>query len=268
MNARAKICKVLWMLRRPLISDGAEEKALLRGVEDGSPTCAVAKPLRRDGVSGRNARASGARGPHIQFQLFGGVGAAGWTRGTARRVRVFMLMHTWRAKDAVGVWGGVPGPCARRADAVPIRWAPIQYHTNKKFITETRSKTKLIFVGDDPHLSTLQRLCAQLGVDAIFMGQLTRRRLGEVVESADVMRFYIFGRKEFWGRSGAEGRKERRSANASVRGGTDLEFFFSLSKLWTTASDLVHVAGWWGSGPGCAQWALLRGSIFASWIWI
>ncbi|KAJ7910277.1 hypothetical protein B0H13DRAFT_1876942 [Mycena leptocephala] len=55
MNARAKICKVLWMLRRPLISDGAEEKALLRGVEDGSPTCAVAKPLRRDGVSGRNA---------------------------------------------------------------------------------------------------------------------------------------------------------------------------------------------------------------------
>jgi hypothetical protein len=72
-----------------------------------------------------------------------------------------------------------------------------------------------------------------------------------VVESADVMRcvlllsrFYIFGRKEFGGRSGAKGRKERRSANASVRGGTDLEFFFSLSKLWTTASDLVHVAGW------------------------
>ncbi|KAJ7882089.1 hypothetical protein B0H14DRAFT_2565609 [Mycena olivaceomarginata] len=51
----AKICKVLWMLRQPLISDGAEEKALLRGVEDGSPTRAVAKPLRRDGVSGRNA---------------------------------------------------------------------------------------------------------------------------------------------------------------------------------------------------------------------
>ncbi|KAJ7908055.1 hypothetical protein B0H13DRAFT_1878965 [Mycena leptocephala] len=55
MNVRAKICKVLWMLRRPLISDGAEEKGLLFGVEDSSPTRAVAKPLRRDGVSGRNA---------------------------------------------------------------------------------------------------------------------------------------------------------------------------------------------------------------------
>jgi hypothetical protein len=55
--------------------------------------------------------------------FFWRVGAAGWTRDTARRVRVFMLMHTWRAKDTVGVWGGVPGPCARRADAVPIRWA-------------------------------------------------------------------------------------------------------------------------------------------------
>ncbi|KAJ7923951.1 hypothetical protein B0H13DRAFT_1864421 [Mycena leptocephala] len=80
MNVRAKICKVLWMLLRPLISDGAEEKALLRGVEDSSPTRAVAKPLRRDGVFGRNAvrcdaqkllyqaRLRRARCPHIQFQ--------------------------------------------------------------------------------------------------------------------------------------------------------------------------------------------------------
>ncbi|KAJ7927264.1 hypothetical protein B0H13DRAFT_1048276 [Mycena leptocephala] len=50
-----------------------------------------------------------------------------------------------------------------------------------------RSRTKLVFVGDGPYLSTLQRLCAQLGVDAIFMGQLTGKRLGEAVGSADVM---------------------------------------------------------------------------------
>ncbi|KAJ7916025.1 hypothetical protein B0H13DRAFT_2451126 [Mycena leptocephala] len=52
----------------------------IRGVEDGSPTRAVAKPLRRDGVSGRNAvrcdaqkllyqaRLRRARCPRIQFQ--------------------------------------------------------------------------------------------------------------------------------------------------------------------------------------------------------
>ncbi|KAJ7915959.1 hypothetical protein B0H13DRAFT_1871576 [Mycena leptocephala] len=42
----AKICKVVRTLRWPLISDGVEEQALLRGVEDGSPTRAVAKSLR------------------------------------------------------------------------------------------------------------------------------------------------------------------------------------------------------------------------------
>ncbi|KAJ7920450.1 hypothetical protein B0H13DRAFT_2422429 [Mycena leptocephala] len=51
--AGAKICK-------PLISDGVEEQALLRGVEDGSPARAVAKSLRCDGVSGRNAFQSSA----------------------------------------------------------------------------------------------------------------------------------------------------------------------------------------------------------------
>ncbi|KAJ7435863.1 hypothetical protein FB451DRAFT_1194264 [Mycena latifolia] len=55
LNSCAKIYKVVRMLRRPLISDGAEDQALLRGVEAGSPTRAVAQPLRRDGVSGRNA---------------------------------------------------------------------------------------------------------------------------------------------------------------------------------------------------------------------
>ncbi|KAJ7921585.1 hypothetical protein B0H13DRAFT_2655949 [Mycena leptocephala] len=42
----------------------------------------------------------------------------------------------------------------------------------------TRAHTRLVFIGNDPHLSTLQRLCAQLGVDAISLGQLTGRRLG------------------------------------------------------------------------------------------
>ncbi|KAJ7921556.1 hypothetical protein B0H13DRAFT_2655941 [Mycena leptocephala] len=42
----------------------------------------------------------------------------------------------------------------------------------------TRAHTRLVFISHDPHLSTLQRLCAQLGVDAIFLGQLTGRRLG------------------------------------------------------------------------------------------
>ncbi|KAJ7916680.1 hypothetical protein B0H13DRAFT_1871008 [Mycena leptocephala] len=55
IHVGAKICKVVRMLRRPLISDGVEEQALLRRVEDGSPTRAVAKSLRCDGVSGRNA---------------------------------------------------------------------------------------------------------------------------------------------------------------------------------------------------------------------
>ncbi|KAJ7854376.1 hypothetical protein B0H13DRAFT_1903708 [Mycena leptocephala] len=55
IHVGAKICEVVRTLRPPLISDGVEEQALLRGVEDGSPTRAVAKSLRCDGVSGRNA---------------------------------------------------------------------------------------------------------------------------------------------------------------------------------------------------------------------
>jgi hypothetical protein len=58
------------------------------------------------------------------------------------------------------------------------------------------------FVGNAPYLSMLQRLCAQLGVDAILMGQLTGRGLGEAVGSADVIRwvfhlgFTLFGGNE------------------------------------------------------------------------
>ncbi|KAJ7927297.1 hypothetical protein B0H13DRAFT_2653604 [Mycena leptocephala] len=58
------------------------------------------------------------------------------------------------------------------------RFRPLPTLTENS-ISETRFTTKLVFVGDAPYLSTLQRLCAQLGVEAIFMGQLTgRRRLG------------------------------------------------------------------------------------------
>ncbi|KAJ7835787.1 hypothetical protein B0H13DRAFT_1913413 [Mycena leptocephala] len=96
----------VWMLRRPLISDGAEEKALLRGVEDGSPTRAVAKPLRRDGVSGRNAvrcdaqkllyqaHLRRARCPHIQFQP--SVPRAAFFRGRA-------LCKPWKPKPLTGM---------------------------------------------------------------------------------------------------------------------------------------------------------------------
>jgi hypothetical protein len=71
-----------------------------------------------------------------------------------------------------------------------------------------RSRTKLIFVGDGPYLSTLHRLCAQLGVEAVFMRQLMGRRLGEVGGSAlrCVLRlFYLGGGSSvlgFWERSG------------------------------------------------------------------
>ncbi|KAJ7885590.1 hypothetical protein B0H13DRAFT_2535677 [Mycena leptocephala] len=59
-----------------------------------------------------------------------------------------------------------------------VRGCPLPTLTENS-INETRSTTKLVFVGDAPYLSTLQQLCAQLGVDAVFMGQLTGRKLGE-----------------------------------------------------------------------------------------
>ncbi|KAJ6583254.1 hypothetical protein B0H10DRAFT_1962251 [Mycena sp. CBHHK59/15] len=95
LNSCAKICKVVQMLRRPLISDGVEEQALLREVEDGSPKCAVAKSLRRDGVSGRNAVRCDAQKlliqarhrrplyPHVQCQV--SAPRAAFARGRASR---------------------------------------------------------------------------------------------------------------------------------------------------------------------------------------
>ncbi|KAJ7896368.1 hypothetical protein B0H14DRAFT_2558280 [Mycena olivaceomarginata] len=50
-------------LRLPSINHGAKEQVLLRGLEDGSPTSAVAKSLRSDGVSGRNAARYDAQKP-------------------------------------------------------------------------------------------------------------------------------------------------------------------------------------------------------------
>ncbi|KAF8162070.1 hypothetical protein K438DRAFT_2070254 [Mycena galopus ATCC 62051] len=48
-------------------------------------------------------------------------------------------------------------------------------------------QTHLVFVGDGPFRASLQALCVELGVLAIFTGQLTGRRLSEAFASADVM---------------------------------------------------------------------------------
>ncbi|KAF8180448.1 hypothetical protein K438DRAFT_1841873 [Mycena galopus ATCC 62051] len=48
-------------------------------------------------------------------------------------------------------------------------------------------QTHLVFVGDGPFRASLQALCVELGVPAIFTGQLTGRRLSEAFASADVM---------------------------------------------------------------------------------
>ncbi|KAF8180441.1 hypothetical protein K438DRAFT_1976629 [Mycena galopus ATCC 62051] len=48
-------------------------------------------------------------------------------------------------------------------------------------------RTRFVFVGDGP-FRALQALCVELGVPAIFTGQLTGRKLSEVFASAHIMR--------------------------------------------------------------------------------
>ncbi|KAF7378253.1 hypothetical protein MSAN_00250500 [Mycena sanguinolenta] len=52
---------------------------------------------------------------------------------------------------------------------------------------EAPVRTHLVFIGDGPFRPSLQALCASLGVRAIFTGQLTGKKLGEAVASADIL---------------------------------------------------------------------------------
>ncbi|KAF8197159.1 hypothetical protein K438DRAFT_1420259, partial [Mycena galopus ATCC 62051] len=60
-------------------------------------------------------------------------------------------------------------------------------HAYAALLKSAAPQTHLVFIGDGPFRASLQALCVELGVPAIFTGQLTGRRLSEAFASADVM---------------------------------------------------------------------------------
>ncbi|KAJ7921574.1 hypothetical protein B0H13DRAFT_2415303 [Mycena leptocephala] len=170
--------------------------------------------------------------------------------------------------SAVGT--GVYAPEAYAAAAVRVRGARRIRPFREQIPFDSlavRSRTKLVFIGDAPYLSTLQRLCAQLGVDAVFMGQLTGRRLGEAV-GADFLYFWErvalgggaerspFGLRSrlgmvLWRVGRGEGMRMR--LRLRVRVWEEQRGFFvgGIRGVWTATSDLVHVARWLWTRP-CA----------------
>jgi glycosyltransferase involved in cell wall biosynthesis len=51
---------------------------------------------------------------------------------------------------------------------------------------------KLVFVGDGPSKQSIERMCADYGIDAVFCGHLRGERLAAAFASADVFAFPSF----------------------------------------------------------------------------
>ncbi|KAJ7921608.1 hypothetical protein B0H13DRAFT_2318307 [Mycena leptocephala] len=136
-----------------------------------------------------SSRSAAEPGEEPGYTRLGGVFELFFEWSTARRAQAFTgLMRVFGAcVHSAGAWR-VPAFGLSGAGAIQYTRHPLKH--------QARLRRRR------PYLSMLQRLYAQLGVDAILMGQLTGRGLGEAVGSADVMRwvfhlgFTLFGGNE------------------------------------------------------------------------